>query len=305
MSRPPDAALRFGGVAAGVIAVSWAAIFIRLADAPALAISAWRLGLAAVPVAAYALARNGAELRALDRRTWALLALSGVALALHFATWIASLASTSVASSVALVTTQPIWVALLAAVFLRERVGLRGLLAIGISVIGGCVIAGADVALSGRALWGDGLALAGAVFAGIYFLIGRRARSTLSLGAYVGVVYTTSAIALFVAALVTRTSLAHFSERTWWMLALLAVIPQLLGHSLLNWALRFFSAPFVSVAIVAEPVISTALAIPFLGEWPGWTRTVGGALTLVGIYLAARDEAAREKNAAPALAEAA
>jgi len=274
-----------------VVAVSWAAIFIRLAEAPALSIAAYRLGLSAVPVSAFALARRRAELARLRRGEWLLLTASGAALALHFAAWIASLSRTTVASSVALVTTQPVWVALLSALVLREAVSLQGVLAVLVATAGGVTIAGADIALSGEALVGDALALVGAICAAVYFIVGRRVRPAMSLASYIGVVYTVAAALLLLAALAMGTPLSGFSARTWTMFVLLALVPQLLGHSALNWALRYLSAPFVSVTVLGEPIISTLLAIPFLGEWPGPVRVVGGAVTLAGVYLAVREEA--------------
>jgi drug/metabolite transporter (DMT)-like permease len=274
-----------------VVAVSWAAIFIRLAEAPALSIAAYRLGLSAVPVGAFALARRRAELARLRRGEWLLLTASGAALALHFAAWIASLSRTTVASSVALVTTQPVWVALLSALVLREPVSLQGALAVLVATAGGVTIAGADIALSGEALVGDALALVGAICAAVYFIVGRRVRPAMSLASYIGVVYTVAAALLLLAALAMGAPLSGFSTRTWTMFVLLALVPQLLGHSALNWALRYLSAPFVSVTVLGEPIISTLLAIPFLGEWPGPVRVVGGAVTLAGVYLAVREEA--------------
>lgn len=279
------------GLLLGVVAVSWAAIFIRLAEAPALSIAAYRLGLSAVPVGAFALARRRTELARLRRGEWLLLGASGAALALHFAAWIASLSRTTVASSVALVTTQPVWVALLSALVLREPVSLQGALAVLVATAGGVTIAGADIALSGEALVGDALALVGAICAAVYFIVGRRIRPALSLASYVGVVYAVAAALLLLAALAMGAPLGGFSTRTWMMFLLLALVPQLLGHSALNWALRYLSAPFVSVTVLGEPVISTLLAIPFLGEWPGPVRVLGGAVTLAGVYLAVREEA--------------
>lgn len=294
------------GLALGVFAVSWAAIFIRLAEAPALSVAAYRLGLSALPVGAFALARRHAELARLRRGEWLLLGGSGAALALHFATWIASLGRTTVASSVALVTTQPVWVALLSALVLREPVSVQGAMAVLVATAGGITIAGADITLSGDALLGDVLALVGAVCAAVYFIVGRRVRPAISLASYVGVVYSVAAVLLLVAALVAGAPLGGFSARTWTMLLLLAVVPQLLGHSALNWALRYLSAPFVSITILGEPVISTLLAIPILGEWPGPVRVLGGAVTLAGVYLAVREESqlARQRAEADAAAPA-
>lgn len=217
-----------------------------------------------------------------------------MALACHFATWIGSLGLTSVASSVALVTTQPVWVALLARAFLGERVGRRAAVGIGLAVVGGVAVAGGDFSASPRALLGDLMALAGAIFAGIYIAVGRRARAVLSLGAYVGAVYPLAALVLLGLALAGGFHLTGWSSRTWIALALLGVVPQLLGHSLLNWALRWLSAPLVAVSILAEPVVSTLLAIPVLGEVPGPWTAAAAAATLSGVYLAATGERAAE-----------
>jgi drug/metabolite transporter (DMT)-like permease len=286
------------GLWIGVIAVSWGAIFIRLADAPALSVSAYRLLFGALPVAVFAVVRRRWELARLNRTEWGMLGLSGLALALHFATWIASLGRTTVASSVALVTTQPVWVWLLLTLLLREPVSRRGTIAILVATAGGFMIAGADISVASDALVGDLLALAGGLFAAVYFIAGRRVRPTLSLGAYVGVVYSVAAIGLVVAALLAGQPFGGFSGKTWSMLLLLALVPQLLGHSLLNWSLKYFSATTVSVVILGEPVISSALAVPILGEQPGLLRLAGAAVILAGVYLAVREETAHSSTPA-------
>jgi drug/metabolite transporter (DMT)-like permease len=278
-------------LAAGVVCVSWAAILVRLADAAPLAVAAWRMLLAGAAALAFALVHRRGELAALDRRARALLAGAGLALAVHFATWITSLRLTSVASSVALVTTQPVWVALLARVALGERVSPRTSAGIALAVVGGAAMAGSDFGLGVRALAGDALALAGAMAAAAYFVAGRRVRARLSLGAYVGVVYPAAALVLVAAALLFGAPLGGYGARTWTALALLAVVPQLVGHSLLNWSLRWLSGTFIAVTILAEPVVSSLLAIPVLGEWPTPLQTAGGVVLLLGVALAATGEA--------------
>jgi len=280
------------GLSAGVLAVSWAAILVRLAAAPALSVAAWRLLVAGLPALAWALWRHRGEWRALPARERWLAAGAGLALAAHFATWIGSLQLTSVAASVALVTTQPVWVALLSAAWLGERVSRRTALGIALSLAGGLLVAGADLRSSPRALAGDALAVAGAVFAALYFVAGRRVRASLSLGGYVGAVYPVAAAALLAAAALSGAPLSGFSRSTWLALLLLGLVPQLLGHSLLNWSLRWLPAPLVAVAILAEPLVSTLLAIPVLGELPGPGVAAGGLLTLAGVYLAASGGAA-------------
>jgi drug/metabolite transporter (DMT)-like permease len=282
--------LIYGVLALGVFAVGWAAIFIRLADAPALSTAAYRLMFAALPVAGYAALRRRPDLRRIERGRWWLLLLAGVALAAHFATWIASLHLTTVASSVALVTTQPLWAALIAAAALRERVSRGTLVAILVATAGGGLIGVRDFAAGGAALAGDALALVGAVLAAVYFVAGRRLRAGLDLAPYVGVIYPVAAVVLLITAVVARQPLTGFSTQTWAMFLLLALVPQLIGHSSLNWALRYLSAHLVTVAVLGEPVLSTLLAIPFLGERPGLLRVVGGLVTLFGVYLAVREE---------------
>lgn len=290
----PSRARVYAGLIVGVVAVSWAAPLIRFADAPSLAISAWRLTFAATPLLLLALVRERSVLAALTPRTWGWLVLSGVALALHFATWIASLKYTTVASSVALVTTQPVWVALFAWAVLSERVGPRGLGAIALCLAGSVLIGARDFAAGGQALWGDVLAVLGAILAAVYFVIGRRVREALTLGSYVGVVYSVAALSLLAAHLFVDSPLTGFTPRTWAVLAGLAVVPQLIGHSLLNASVRHLSAPFVAVSTLGEPVLSTLWAIPLLGERPDWVQLTGGGMALVGVVLMAREEALRQ-----------
>jgi drug/metabolite transporter (DMT)-like permease len=176
---------------------------------------------------------------------------------------------------------------------LGERVTRGTVVAILVATAGGALIGVRDFASGGDALWGDALALVGAVCAAIYFTIGRRLRATLDLPTYVGVVYPVAALVLLGTALVARRPLSGFPAETWLMFLLLALVPQLVGHSSLNWAVRYLPAHVVTVALLGEPVISTVLAIPILGEEPGVLRVTGGAVTLVGVYLAIREEIRR------------
>lgn len=274
-------------VAVGILAVSFGAILVRLAGAAGpLAISAWRLALTAVVLIPLAAAK-GSVFR-LPRRDVLLSVLSGVALAFHFVLWITSLRYTSVASSVLFVTTHPIFVGLGAHFVLRERVG-RGLAAgIGLAILGGVLIGFGDVRLGGEALRGDLLALAGGFAVAVYFLIGRRVRRTVALLDYIAITYGTAAVLVLGAALVAGVPLAGFPSLTFLYLALLALGPQLIGHSTFNWALKHLPASKVSVMILAEPIGSTLLAIVFFAEAPTWPSTIGAVIILAGIYLSVR-----------------
>jgi drug/metabolite transporter (DMT)-like permease len=283
----------------GVAAVSSAAILISFARAqgiPALWIAALRLSIAAVVVAPVAIVRCRREIRDLSGRDLGLGAASGALLALHFGFWTSSLDSTSVMSSVVLVSTNPLFVAAASLVLFRER--LHAATAAGIAVaMGGAVIVGlADVAQAGLASTrGDVLALLAAACGSAYLLVGRRLRSRMSLPLYVGIVYVIAAGALLASAAVSGLPPRLTSPQGLAWVALLAFGPQLLGHTSYNYALRYVSATFVTITLLAEPIGATLLAVPLLGQVPTWPRLVGGAFILAGILIAAPAERAPGK----------
>ncbi|MFN3974300.1 MAG: DMT family transporter [Dehalococcoidia bacterium] len=278
----------YGGLVAGVLAVSSAAVLIRLAEAPPLATAAWRTGVAALLFIPLAWATHRKALLGLGGRTWALLGLSGLGLAAHFAFWIASLTYTSVASSVVIVTANPLLVAMASWLFLGERPGGRVLAGIGVALAGGLVLAWGDVRLGRREALGDLLALLGAVAVAVYYIVGRGVRPRLPLLAYIGPVYGAAALLLTGASLAMGTPLWGFSGRSVAFLLLVALLPQVAGHSLLNWTLGRLPAVVVSTAVMAEPVVATGLAWLVLGEEPPLTTLAGGVLILGGVWWAVR-----------------
>lgn len=281
---------------AGVLIVSTAAIMIRYAHAdgvPSLAIAAWRLALAALLLLPLALARSGAELRSLSRPQWLLALASGAFLGAHFASWIISLEYTSVASSVALVTTNPIWIALFSWLILRERLSLRLSMAIALALGGSAAIFLADEAggPATQPMLGNTLAVIGSLTVCGYLLIGRKLRGGMNLLPYITIVYGCAALCLMAAALVAGVKLGGYSPFAWAMLAGLALGPQLLGHSAVNYALRHLSATVIAVAVLGEPIGSTLFAWLFFGETVGLSKLVGMGLLLGGIFLAATAKA--------------
>lgn len=310
----------YAALACGVLIVAWAAILIRwagadeppalvkeagrvlfgwleaigvvgTAQAPPLGIAAGRMTLAALLLTPVALVRGAPrEVRSLGRRDIPFALLAGVALAVHFAAWISSLSLTTVASSVVLVTTNPLFVALAAHFLLRERVSRLTAVGIVVAVMGSALVGLGDFSLSGWALLGDLLALIGGLMAAAYFLFGRRLRQRLSIVAYVWPVYSVAAVVLLLICLFTGQPLAGYTPASYLLIFLLAVGPQLLGHSSLNYALGQLPATLVSIAVLGEPVGSAVLAWFMLGEVPGWAVLAGGSLILVGIVLAGRGE---------------
>ena len=286
-------------LAFGVLCVGSAAIFFELAEAPALVKAAWRLSLASLLLAPVAFARAGDELRRLSSADWRRAVAAGLALMAHFGLWVPSLDYTSVASSVILVTTSPLFVGLLSPWWLGEA-PTRGLVAGFVIAFGGAAWImlgdGAAGTSASAPLLGDLLALGGALAAAIYFLLGRQLRGRLSLIGYVFVVYTIAALGLVGLTLLLGIPLLGYAPRTWLIFLALAVIPQLLGHSSFNWALKNLSAAYVSTAVLGEPIVSALLAWWLLSQRPGAAVLAGGGLILVGLGLATRGELGRARR---------
>ncbi len=293
-------------LAAGIAAVSSASILIRFARAeqiPPLVIAASRLLLASAVLAPLAWRQARNEIGALTRRELALAVVSGVFLALHFAFWISSLDYTSVMSSVVFVATNPLFVALASVLLLRETLPRITWLGILIAVAGGFIIGSADLGASQASLGGDLMALAGAVAGSAYVLIGRRLRAHLSLVAYVGIVYGVAAMILLIAALASGASFVGYSPYGYLLLVLLALLPQLIGHTSFNYVLKYLPAALVAVILLAEPVGATILAVPFLNEAPTPLKLAGGALVLAGIFVAMRTGEEAQPSESVAIAE--
>jgi drug/metabolite transporter (DMT)-like permease len=275
---------------AGVLAMAWASILIRWTAAPPLVIGAGRLTAATLILAPVAWRSGPGEWRRLSRGQWALLAVAGVAMGLHFATWIASLSLTSVASSVVLVSTTPLFVAIASPLLLRERVPRTMALAVGLAVLGSVLVGVADARAVGGALAGNLLALAGALMASVYVLAGRVLRRELSLLAYIWPAYGLGALVLLLGCGLAGQPLVGYEPRVYGLLLLLALGPQIVGHSSVNWALRYLSPTFVTVAVLGEPLGATLLALLVLGERPPWVLLLGGVILLLGIGLAVHSE---------------
>lgn len=277
----------------GIVAISFASIFIRLAQAqnvPTLSIAAWRLIFASLFLLPYALATHRDELRDLSRREWGLLLASGVFLGLHFASWIGSLGYTSVASSVVLVSMGPLFVGLGSWLFLKERLAARAIGGILMAAVGSVVISWGDLGQGQDQLLGDLLALVGAFMVASYLMIGRRVRAHRSLTAYIAPVYGVAMLTLLVIVLVGRQPMLGFSLSAYGWMLILGLVPQLIGHSTLNWALRHLSATYVSIVTLAEPLGASVLAYLILDETVSWSTAAGGVLILAGIYIASQAE---------------
>ncbi len=286
---PPEVGL---GVA--IVAISTGAILVRLSNAPATVAAFYRVLFTTLPLVPLALWRYRSDFGRIGGRDLVFAALSGVALAVHFASWFESLAWTSVAASVTIVQSQPLFVALGAWLLLDERLSRRTVAGILVAIVGMVTMALGDL-LSGvlvgpNPLYGNALALLGAVMAAGYVLAGRSLRQRVSLVPYVVVVYSVCSVVLLGIAVAQGAPLTGYSTREWALFAGLALGPGLFGHTVINWALAHLRSSVVSVSLLGEPVGSTLLAFLLLSEAPTLVTVGGGAVVLAGIAVTATEQ---------------
>ncbi|NEU56908.1 DMT family transporter [Halorussus sp. MSC15.2] len=287
---PPMAAL-----AVSVVAISTSAILVRFSDAPSVVKALYRVVFTTLLLAPFTVTHYRDDLRALSVSDALVAVVTGVALAAHFAAWFESLEWTTVAASVTLVQSQPLFVALGAALLLDETINRRMVAGIVVSVAGvafmslGGLLSGAALA-GARPLYGDALALVGAVMAAGYVLAGRSLRQRVALVPYVTVVYSVCAVALLAVALAEGVTVAPtaYPPEEWLLFLAMAVGPGIFGHTVINWALKYVESSVVSVTLLGEPVGSTLLALVLLSEAPDVFTVTGGAVVLAGIYVTAR-----------------
>ncbi|QQE80178.1 DMT family transporter [Alicyclobacillus sp. SO9] len=286
-------------VLVGVVAVSFSAILIKMSTAPAPIIGMYRLLFTSVLLIPVTL-KNAHEITGLSRRQLGLILTSGVFLGLHFLLWIESLKLTSVASSMIVLSIQPVLVSLGAYLFFTERTNTVAVIAMTTAVLGSIVIAVGDSSSAGGSLFGDVLSLGGTAAISGYMLTGQQLRKTISSSVYSFLVFVTAAVVLFLFNVVTRQPLIGYSSHEWMLFVLLAVIPTLFGHTLFNWLLKYVSATTVAMSILEEPIGAITLAAIVLHEQIHLFQILGGTVTLTGVglfLLQTRSKRAKENPA--------
>lgn len=279
-------------LAAGIAAVSLAAIFIRYAQLeglPSFLIAAGRLTVSALLLTPFALARHWTLIRSLTRRDLLLALGAGFFLAIHFATWIASLEYTSVLISVVFVTTNVLWVAVLEVLFLRVRLAALVIVGLIVAFAGGLIIGVADsgdTAIGSQPVLGALLALAGAIAVAVYLVIGRNLRAKLPLLPYIWLVYGMAALFLIALVVMTGTPVAGYSTAGYFWIVIMALAPQLIGHTSFNYALRYIPATVVGIITQAEPIGAAIAAFILFGQLPLPAQIVGSLLIVVGVIIA-------------------
>jgi drug/metabolite transporter (DMT)-like permease len=278
-----------------LLGISFAGPLVRLSNADPLVIGAWRLAFSLIIVAAALLVtKEWRDWKHLSFRDASFAVAAGVALALHFWAWNASIHLTTIAASVTLVNLQPVFIVAISALFLRERPSRHQLIGIVVAIAGAMIIAApawreTQSGVRGAAL-GNLLAVSAAITAAIYYSIGRHLRHRYGLWSYVGLAYSACTITLVAMALATRVPLAPQPARELGIFAALAIGPMLLGHTGMNWALKFLPAYVVNLVTLGEPVGATLLGalIPGIRQIPSAITLIGGAVVLIGVMIAAR-----------------
>ena len=272
----------------GVAGVSLSAVFVRWSTAPSLILVLYRVGMAAALLARYTLLRHREELRALARREVLLCLASGAFLGLHFAAYFESLRYTSIASSVVLVDTEVLFVALGTVLVLRQRLSGRAWLAVTLAFGGSVVIAMADTAVGPDAVRGDIIALSGALCMAVYTMIGAVCRKNISTTVYTFLVYCSAALTVLVIALFSGLPLAGYGAENVLTAFGMAVFCTLLGHSVFSWGLKYLPPAFISTAKLLEPVFASVWGLALFGERPGVLTLLGGAVIIAGVALYGR-----------------
>jgi len=279
---------------AGILSISFAAIFIRFCDdVPSIMIAAWRLTVASVVLLVFFRLR-GHTFKKVTRDDLILSCFGGLFLALHFILWITSLKYTSVASSVVLVTTNPIFVGIFSYLILKEKQHIELIIGVILCLIGSTLIAAGDsgfeqlVIVNRQALLGDILALAGAIMASGYLLVGSKAREKLDILTYITIVYTVAALILIILSLVLNIPFTGYRHSSYLYMVLLAILPQLVGHTAFNWALKHIKASMVAITILGEPIGAIILAYLFFNESVSRFQVIGVVAIFAAILISSR-----------------
>lgn len=272
-----------------VLALSFSSIFVtglERSEVPPMVIAFYRMVIATAILLPPALILKRNEIAALVRRDLGLLALGGLCLAIHFAAWITSLRYISIATSIVLVNSHPLFVVIASYLFLGERPARRSLVGTAVGLVGMAIISYDALINVQLALKGDALALLGALAVVGYFIVGRKARTRMSLLGYVTPLYAACSMFLLTPLLIKGDRLAPYTGSVWILLVALAIVPTIVGHTVFNWALKHVRPTAISLAFLGEPVVASFLALIFFAQRPPVTTLIGGCLVLAGVYLA-------------------
>ena len=272
----------------GVAGVSLSAVFVRWSTAPSLVLVLYRMAFSAALLAPWVLLRCRGELAALGKGELLRCLASGACLGFHFAAYFESLRFTSIASSVVLVDTEVLFVAVLSILLLKKKLSKRAWAAVGLALLGSAVIAMGDTAVGPDALRGDALALGGALCMAVYTMLGAVCRKRISTVVYTFLVYLSAAVTVLFIALAGGFSLVGYGMVNYFTGFGMALFCTLLGHSVFSWGLKYLPPAFISTAKLMEPVFASVWGLALFGEVPAATAVLGGAVIIAGVGLYSR-----------------
>ncbi|MFD0697055.1 DMT family transporter [Paenibacillus sp. GCM10027628] len=266
----------------GIIAISFSSIFIKWSSAPVSVIAMYRLFMTNVLMLPF-LWRYGHEISQIRLKEWLRTLASGVGLGLHFLFWMDSLNFTTVASSTAILTLEPIFVLLGAFLLYRQHTSRTALISMVIAIIGAICIGWGDFRFSGAALKGDLLSLLGTVAVAMHMLLGKSIREHVSAFVYSFFVFLFAGGVLAVYNMAAGASFTAYPVKEWGIFFLLAIVPTVFGHYVFNWLLKYMKATSISMTVLGEPLGASLLAYVLLGETITVMQLLAGCLLLVGV----------------------
>ena len=272
-------------ILAGTFFTSVSSIIIRFSEAPALAMAAYRMLFTIVMIAIPVLMNNRNEFKTLNKKSYILCVLSGVFLAFHYAFWMQSIQMTTIANSTVLVSSSPIFVAIFNYFLLKEKFNKRMIFGISASMSGTIIIAmGSSGGAQSSMMLGNLFAFLGAIFVAGYLIIGGIVRKNVSAGVYVFIVYSVSAIILFFMNFITGTPIYPYAPKEFMLFFLLAFCSSILGHTVYNYLVKYYSSTLISVSTLSEPIYASILAMIIFREIPSVHTIIGGIIVIAGIY---------------------
>lgn len=272
-------------VLAGTFFTSLSSIIIRFSEAPALVISAYRMLFTSLMLLVPVLIYNRNEFKNVSKKEYILCTVSGIFLALHFASWISSIKMTTIANSTILVSCSPIFVALANYIIAKEKLNRKMFAGILMSLTGTIIIAlGSSGSTANNVMLGNLLAFLGAVFVAVYLVIGGIVRKNINALVYVFIVYSVSTVVLFIMCITSKTPIYPYALKEFMLFIALAFFCSILGHTVYNYMVKYVSSTLISVSTLSEPVFASTLAMLIFKEIPSLYTLIGGVIIITGIF---------------------
>lgn len=268
----------------GILSLSLSAMFVRWAKAPGTVTGFYRLFLSTLVLTPLFIIRQNRE-NPMPKRVLIFPILAGIFTAGDFSLWNSSLAFTTAANATLLGNTAPLWVALGAWLIFREKLNRTFWLGLGLALTGALLIMGSDFLLHPRLGIGDLMASTAAIFYASYMLSTQHGRRHIDPFRYTWLVGISASISILIINLVLRNNLMDYDLQTWLVFLGTAIVSQTIGYISISYALGHLPAHVVSPTMVGQPIMTTLLAIPLLGEIPNLIQVLGGLIALSGIFI--------------------